>query len=232
MILVVGGAGYIGSHVVKELLDQKYDVVVLDNLSTGHKWAVDERVHLVIGDLGDTQLLNDTFEKFNIQAVMHFAASSLVGESVEKPLKYYENNVITTFNLLKMMLTHNINHFVFSSTAATYGTSNTKIIDETHPTNPINPYGRSKLMVEQMVEDFSNAYGLNYTSLRYFNAAGTHKTAEIGEDHDPETHLIPLVLQHLLGKRDKIYSVPIIIPMMGHAFVFISMSPILPVPTF
>jgi UDP-glucose 4-epimerase len=203
MILVVGGAGYIGSHLVKELVE-KEDVIVLDNLSTGHREAVDSRAIFVKGNLGDEEDLQMIFSSYPVDAVMHFAANSLVGESVVDPLKYYQNNVASTLTLLKMMLKHNIKNFIFSSTAATYGIPNVEIIDETCPTAPINPYGQSKLMVERILADFSKAYGLNYVVLRYFNAAGAYHTAEIGESHDPETHLIPIVLQHLVGKREKV----------------------------
>jgi UDP-glucose 4-epimerase len=203
MILVVGGAGYIGSHLVKELV-KKEDVIVLDNLSTGHREAVDSRAIFVKGNLGDEEDLQMIFSSYPIKAVMHFAANSLVGESVVDPLKYYQNNVASTLTLLKMMLKHDVKNFIFSSTAATYGIPNMEIIDETCPTAPINPYGQSKLMVERILADFSKAYGLNYVVLRYFNAAGAYHTAEIGESHDPETHLIPIVLQHLVGKRKKV----------------------------
>ncbi|AZU64035.1 UDP-glucose 4-epimerase GalE [Neobacillus mesonae] len=203
MILVVGGAGYIGSHLVKELVETE-EVVVLDNLSTGHREAVDSRAIFVKGDLGNVDDLIMVFRSYPIKAVMHFAANSLVGESVVDPLKYYNNNVASTIMLLKVMQRFKVKNFIFSSTAATYGIPNVDIIDETTPTSPINPYGRSKLMVEQILADFSKSYGLNYVVLRYFNAAGAHKSAAIGESHDPETHLIPIVLQHLLGQRDKV----------------------------
>ncbi|MBB2482275.1 UDP-glucose 4-epimerase GalE [Bacillus sp. APMAM] len=203
MILVVGGAGYIGSHVVKELI-KKEEVVVLDNLSTGFRALVDEKAIFVEGNLGDEAKLNEVFTKYSIKAVMHFAANSLVGESVQDPYKYYQNNVAATLTLLNTMLKHNVKNFIFSSTAATYGIPHVELIDEAQPTNPINPYGRSKLMVEQILEDFAHAYGLHYVVLRYFNAAGAHASAEIGESHDPETHLIPIILQHLLGQREKI----------------------------
>lgn len=203
MILVVGGAGYIGSHTVKELIKSR-EVIVLDNLSTGYHSLVDSKATFIKGDLGDDLILKRIFSEYPIKAVMHFAANSLVGESVEDPYKYYQNNVSATMTLLKNMLDHNIKNFIFSSTAATYGIPNVSLIDESQPTLPINPYGRSKLMVEHILEDFAKAYGLNYIVLRYFNAAGAHESAEIGESHDPETHLIPIILQHLLGKRDKI----------------------------
>lgn len=203
MILVVGGAGYIGSHVVKKLVETK-PIVVLDNLSTGHRHLVDKRAVFVHGDLGDRTTLVRIFEKYPIDAVMHFAANSLVGESVAEPMKYYKNNVAATLTLLETMMEYDVKHFIFSSTAAVYGIPNVDLITEDCPTNPINPYGRSKLMIEHMLSDFASAYDLRYVVLRYFNAAGAHESGDIGEDHHPETHLIPLILQHLLGMRDKI----------------------------
>lgn len=203
MILVVGGAGYIGSHLVKELVE-KEEVIVLDNLATGHQESVDERAVFIKGDLGKEKDLEPIFSKYPIKAVMHFAAFSLVGESVQDPYKYYENNVANTLTLLKTMLKHNVKNFIFSSTAATYGIPEDEIILESSKTSPINPYGKSKLMVEQILADFQTAYGLNYVVLRYFNAAGAHESGAIGEQHDPETHLIPIILQHLLGKRESI----------------------------
>ena len=203
MILVVGGAGYIGSHTVKELV-KEYEVVVLDNLSTGHRTAVDERAVFIEGDLGNAEDLNKLFSTYKIDAVMHFAANSLVGESVVDPQKYYTNNVGATLTLLKVMMEHDVKKFIFSSTAATYGIPETDLLTEESKTNPINPYGRSKLMIEQILADYHKAYGMNYVVLRYFNAAGAYETGEIGENHDPETHLIPIILQHLLGEREKI----------------------------
>ncbi|KMJ59025.1 UDP-galactose-4-epimerase [Bacillus sp. LL01] len=203
MILVIGGAGYIGSHLVKELIKVE-EVLILDNLSTGYKSLVESRATFIKGDLGDENLLNEIFARYSIKAVMHFAANSLVGESVENPLKYYENNVIKTITLLKVMMKHKVNKFIFSSTAATYGVPEVDVIDEKQSTNPINPYGQTKLIIEKVLEDFNNAYGLQFVVLRYFNAAGAHESAQIGEKHDPETHLIPIILQHLLGKREKI----------------------------
>lgn len=205
MILVIGGAGYIGSHVVKQLLDQNYQVVVLDNLSTGHREAVDSRAIFVEGDLGSEKDVSQVLESYSIRGVMHFAANSLVGESMVEPLKYYQNNVAATLVLLKVMMSHKVNKFIFSSTAAVYGIPETQIIDEKQPTRPINPYGKSKLMVEQVLEDFAHAYGLNYIVLRYFNAAGAHESGVIGEDHSPETHLIPIILKHLQGEREKVF---------------------------
>ncbi|UOE55154.1 UDP-glucose 4-epimerase GalE [Cytobacillus oceanisediminis] len=203
MILVIGGAGYIGSHLVKELI-KKESVVVLDNLSTGHQKAIDPEAIFVEGDLRNEDLLNIIFSKYPIKGVMHFAANSLVGESVVDPLKYYENNVSATLTLLKVMLKHSVENFIFSSTAATYGIPNVDVIRESTVTNPINPYGRSKLMIEQILADYAKAYDINYVVLRYFNAAGAFETAEIGESHNPETHLIPIILQHLAGYREKV----------------------------
>lgn len=203
MILVVGGAGYIGSHLVKELVKTK-EVVVLDNLSTGFETLIDKKAIFIRGDLGDPNILNQIFSQYKIDAVMHFAANSLVGESVQDPYKYYQNNVSATLTLLNTMLKHDVQNFIFSSTAATYGIPDVDIITEETNTHPINPYGRSKLMIEHILEDFSNAYSLNYIVLRYFNAAGAHSSAQIGESHNPETHLIPIILQHLLGERDAI----------------------------
>lgn len=204
MILVVGGAGYIGNHTLKQLLDQGHEVVVLDNLSTGHFESVDTRAVFVKGDLSSPTDLDHVFGTYPVEAVMHFAASSLVGESVSNPLKYYKNNVAATLTLLEKMLEYQVDKFIFSSTAATYGIPETNIIDESNPTNPINPYGRSKLMIEHILQNFYDAYGMKHVILRYFNAAGAHESGEIGEDHSPETHLIPLILQHLLGKRETI----------------------------
>ncbi len=203
MILVVGGAGYIGSHLVKELVLTE-EVVVLDNGSTGHFSSIADGVSIVQGDLGNPEVLKSIFTKYPIKAVMHFAANSLIGESVENPLKYYKNNVAATLALLETMMEFNIKNFIFSSTAATYGIPTVDLITEETPTYPINPYGKSKLMIEDILEDFYDAYGLNYVVLRYFNAAGAHISGEIGERHDPETHLIPIILEHLLGEREKI----------------------------
>ena len=203
MILVAGGAGYIGSHLVKELVE-KEEVLVLDNLSTGHLESVDERAVFIQGDIGDFDHLDKIFSKYPIRAVMHFAASSLVGESVVNPQKYYANNVGSTLNLLNSMLKHQVRKFIFSSTAAIYGTPNVDYIDESALANPINPYGKSKLMIEQILSDYSRAYDFRFVSLRYFNAAGAHETGVIGESHKPETHLIPIILEQLLGIREKV----------------------------
>ena len=203
-ILVCGGAGYIGSHVVKYLLEKNEDVIVVDSLITGHVDAVDERAHLELGDLKDEEFLNRVFEKYQIDGVIDFAAFSLVGESVEEPLKYFENNFYGTLCLLKVMKNHNVDKIVFSSTAATYGEAENMPILETDRTEPTNPYGESKLAVEKMFKWCNNAYGLKYTALRYFNVAGAYPSGEIGEAHTCETHLIPLILQVALGQREKI----------------------------
>ena len=197
-ILVVGGAGYIGSHITKMLLEEGHQVIILDNLSTGHKQLIvgGEFVH---GHLGDVSLLDKTFQQFRIDAVMHFAAFSLVGESVSAPMKYYENNVVATSVLLNAMIRHNVQHFIFSSTAAVYGEPETIPMDEDHPCNPTNPYGATKLTVERMLQDYASAYDLTYTSLRYFNASGADPSGSIGEMHDPESHLIPLLLKWAKG---------------------------------
>lgn len=203
-ILVCGGAGYIGSHVVKALLKQGEKVVVMDNLITGHVDAVDERAELLLGDLRDEKFLNHAFEKYSIEGVIDFAAFSLVGESVEEPLKYFENNFYGTLCLLKAMQKYKIKNIVFSSTAATYGEPDNMPILETNTTFPTNPYGESKLCVEKMLKWCDQAYGIKYTVLRYFNVAGAHESGEIGEAHTTETHLIPIILQVALGEREKI----------------------------
>jgi UDP-glucose 4-epimerase len=200
-ILVVGGAGYIGSHVVKDLSKNNYRVIVYDNLSEGHREAV-AGSDFVCGDINDSNLLNKTFEENKIDAVMHFSAYAYVGESVENPGKYYKNNVAATINLLSSMLKYNVKNFVFSSTCATYGIPAYIPIDEQHPQNPINPYGASKVMVERIITDYHNAYGLNYVILRYFNAAGAHPDGSIGESHRIETHLIPLVLKTFTKEKE------------------------------
>ncbi|RHW43570.1 UDP-glucose 4-epimerase GalE [Neobacillus notoginsengisoli] len=201
MILVTGGAGYIGSHVVRNLVDKGYQVLVLDNLTTGHLKAVDKRAIFIAGDVGDPNILDRIFQKHPIQAVMHFAGSCLVGESVEFPLKYFQNNVAATMQLLQKMLDYQVHNFIFSSTCAIYGTPNNNAdIDEQVPPNPINPYGMSKLMVESILKTVAQSDGLRYVSLRYFNVAGAHTCRELGEDHNPETHLIPNILKHLQGK--------------------------------
>lgn len=203
MILITGGAGYIGAHANKELNLSGYETVVLDNMSYGHedflKWGVYENI-----DLGDLESLQNVFRKYDIDAVMHFAAFTYVGESVEDPQKYYLNNLNNTLNLLQIMNEFEVKKLVFSSTCATYGNPQEIPITENHPQNPISPYGRAKLMVEQILADYSSAYDLRYVSLRYFNAAGADPEGEIGERHDPETHLIPLILDAAAGKREDI----------------------------
>lgn len=205
-ILVTGGAGYIGSHAVLALKEKGYDVVILDNLVYGHRDIVENnlKAELVLGDTTDRALLDSLFNTRNIAAVMHFAAYAYVGESVENPAKYYHNNVFGTLTLLEAMQSAGINKFVFSSTCATYGVPETVPIPETHPQNPINPYGASKLMVERILQDFDTAYNLKSVIFRYFNAAGADPQGRTGEDHNPETHLIPLILLTALGKRDAI----------------------------
>ncbi len=200
-ILVMGGAGYIGSHTVKHLIEQGYDCVVADNLSYGHREAVHPKALFEKADLLDPVSLEELFAKYSFAAVLHFAAFASVGESVQDPQKYYHNNVVGTWNLLQAMLRHEVKKIVFSSTCATYGNPQYTPMDEKHPQAPINPYGRTKLMVENIFADYAHAYGLKYIALRYFNAAGCAKDGSIGESHTPETHLIPLVLQAISGKR-------------------------------
>ena len=202
-VLVVGGAGYIGSHMVKDLLDANYKVITLDDLSTGHRELIPGG-EFIEGRLGDTALLDTLFSTRDISAVMHFAAFSLVGESVENPLKYYRNNMAATAELLNSMIRHNVKRFIFSSTAAVYGEPVDIPITETHPCTPTNPYGKTKIAVEGMLNDCDSAYGLKYISLRYFNAAGADKSGKIGERHRNETHLIPLVLEVAAGRRENI----------------------------
>jgi len=203
-ILVTGGAGYIGSHTVCKLIELGHTVTVYDNLSKGHAAAVPEQAALIVGDIRDSILLSKTLKENNIQAVIHFAADSLVGESMQQPAKYYQNNVAATLALLETMLDCNVMKIVFSSTAAVYGEPNHWPITEDMPTQPTNVYGRTKLVIEGMLADFAQAYELSYVSLRYFNAAGALAGGSIGEDHNPESHLIPLVLKTALGQRQAI----------------------------
>ena len=205
-ILVTGGAGYIGSHAVLALKQAGYEVVILDNLVYGHRDLIEQvlKVELIEGDTGDRDLLDKLFKSRDIAAVMHFSAYAYVGESVSNPAKYYRNNVIGTITLLEAMLAASVKKFVFSSTCATYGVPETVPIPEDHPQNPINPYGATKLMVERILSDFNEAYDLKSVRFRYFNAAGADPSCLLGEDHNPETHLIPLVLQTALGKRESI----------------------------
>ncbi len=201
--LVVGGAGYIGSHMVRTLLERGDNVTVLDDLSRGHAASVPAEL-LVQGDLGDGNLLDQLFAAHRYDAVMHFAAFAQVGESVQQPLFYYRNNLARSVELLEAMKRGGVDRFIFSSTAATYGEPVRLPIDEDHPTVPTNPYGRSKRFFEQVLDDCETAWGLRSVRLRYFNAAGAHPSGEIGEDHSPESHLVPLLLQVALGQREKI----------------------------
>lgn len=206
LVLVTGGAGYIGSHAVLALKRAGYDVLILDNLVYGHQDLVEQvlQVEMIVGDTADRTLLDQLFSSYKIAAVMHFAAYAYVGESVSNPAKYYQNNVTGTLTLLEAMNAAGVKNFVFSSTCASYGVPKTNPIPEDHPQDPINPYGRSKYMVEQILDDFDHAYDLRSVRFRYFNACGADPEGRLGEDHNPETHLIPLVLQTALGKRDSI----------------------------
>ncbi len=203
IVFIVGGAGYIGSHMAKHAALAGYDVVVLDNLSTGHKDAV-KYGKFELCDIKDKTKLDALFKKYQPDAVMHFSAYSIVSESVVDPYKYYDNNVSGTLNLLKTMLDNHCNNVIFSSTAAVFGNPEYVPIDEEHIKKPINPYGRSKLMVEQILEDFSQAYNLKYLVFRYFNAAGHDADGELSERHDPETHLLPLIMQAARADRKNI----------------------------
>ncbi|WP_409271212.1 UDP-glucose 4-epimerase GalE [Neobacillus sp. SCS-31] len=203
-ILVLGGAGYIGSHAVYQLIDQGYDAIVVDNLQTGHAEAVHPKVKFYEGDIRNKEFLRGVFEKEEIEGVLHFAANSLVGESMEKPLEYFNNNVYGTQVLLETMVEFGVKNIVFSSTAATYGEQTVMPITEDMPASPTNAYGETKLAMEKMMKWCEIAYGMSYVSLRYFNVAGARQTGEIGEDHQPETHLIPLILQVPLGQREAI----------------------------
>jgi len=205
-ILVTGGAGYIGSHAVLALQRSGYDVIILDNLVYGHQDLVETvlKTELIIGDTNDRPLLDKLFSSRKIDAVMHFSAYAYVGESVTNPDKYYRNNVVGTLTFLEAMKEAGINKFVFSSTCATYGVPDIVPIPEEHPQNPINPYGATKLMVERILSDFDVAYDFKSVRFRYFNAAGADPEGLLGEDHNPETHLIPLILLAALGKRDSI----------------------------
>lgn len=204
-ILVLGGAGYIGSHTVYALIEKGENVVVIDNLQTGFKQLIHPQATFYKGDLRDRNFLNSVFEKEDISGVIHFAANSLVGVSMNEPLDYYDNNVFGMICLLEVMKNHHVHSIVFSSTAATYGEPNTIPIKESDETNPTNPYGETKLAMETMMKWCDRAYGIKWVALRYFNACGAHKNKIIGELHDPETHLIPLVLQVPLKKRETIY---------------------------
>ena len=203
MILIVGGAGYIGSHVNKFLNKAGVKTLVFDNLVYGHRESV-KWGEFILGDLADRDQISLCFEKYPIKAVMHFSAFAYVGESVTHPAKYYLNNVSNTLNLLEAMRKSGVRYFIFSSTCATYGVPENIPITEDHPQKPVNPYGKSKLMIEEILADYDKAYGIRHINLRYFNAAGADPEGEVGEDHDPETHLIPLAVYAALGKREDI----------------------------
>ncbi|MCS7201626.1 MAG: UDP-glucose 4-epimerase GalE [Dictyoglomus sp.] len=200
-LLVTGGAGYIGSHVVKDLIKKGYDVIVIDNLEKGHRSAVKSKYFYKI-DLKDKDSLEKIFESFNIKGILHFAAASLVGESMTNPGKYFENNILGGLNLLECMVKYDVKFLIFSSTAAVYGEPKVIPIPEDHPTIPTNVYGSSKLMFEEILKWYEKIFGIKYMSLRYFNAAGCDPEGELGEDHNPETHLIPLILKTALGQRN------------------------------
>ncbi|WP_459836565.1 UDP-glucose 4-epimerase GalE [Clostridium carnis] len=202
MILVCGGAGYIGSHTVYQLIDKGEDIVIVDNLETGHKEAIHPKAKFYNVDIRNEKDLDRVFKENNITEVIHFAANSLVGESMTNPLKYYNNNVHGTEVLLKVMVANDVKKIVFSSTAATYGEAKRMPIVESDKTEPTNAYGETKLAMEKMMKWANIAHGVNYISLRYFNVAGAHVSGKIGEDHNPETHLVPLILQVPLGKRE------------------------------
>ncbi|OIK16539.1 UDP-glucose 4-epimerase GalE [Bacillus sp. MUM 116] len=200
-ILVLGGAGYIGSHAVYQLIDQNYEVSVIDNLQTGHRDAVHPKANFYEGDIRDRAFIRSVFEKENIEGILHFAANSLVGESMTEPLKYFDNNVYGTQIVLEMMKEFGVKHIVFSSTAAVYGEQKVIPITESAVTIPSNTYGETKLTMEKMMSWCEKAFDLKFVSLRYFNVAGAREDGQIGEDHNPETHLIPVVLEAALGKR-------------------------------
>lgn len=203
-VMVCGGAGYIGSHILEPLLAAGHMPVVVDNLSYGHRAAVPEGVPLLEVDIMDRSAIAELLRRHHIDAVFHFCAFINVGESVQDPQKYYFNNVVATLELLAAMRDAEVDRFVFSSTCATYGEPQYMPLDESHPQHPINPYGQTKLDIERALESYSRAYGLSYAALRYFNASGAHPSGTIGEDHKPETHLIPLVLATALGQRPDI----------------------------
>lgn len=202
--IVLGGAGYIGSHAVNKLIENNYDVIVVDNLQSGHEEAINSKAKFYKGDIRDKNFLSNVFKEENIDGVFHFAANSIVGESMKEPLMYFNNNVYGMQILLEVMNEHNVNKIVFSSTAATYGEPKQVPITEDMETCPTNTYGETKLTMEKMMKWCDKAYGMKYVALRYFNVAGAEDDGSIGEDHNPETHLIPIVLQTALGKRDYI----------------------------
>lgn len=211
MILITGGAGYIGSHCALNLMRAGFDVVIFDSLETGHIETVDAlrnqgKVHFIQGDLKDISSIIEVFKAHEIESVIHFAAYSLVGESVINPAKYYRNNVLGTLNLLDAMVENNVKKIVFSSTCATYGEPQYMPLDEKHPQNPINPYGMSKLMVEKIMDDYDRSYGLKSVKLRYFNVVGADSSYLIGENHNPETHLIPNILKSTFS-NDQVFKI-------------------------
>lgn len=203
-VLVLGGAGYIGSHAVDRLIEKGYDVAVVDNLITGHRAAVNPKARFYQGDVRDQDFLNNVFDQEDIEGVMHFAAFSIVPESMEKPLKYFDNNTAGMVSLLEVMNKHHVKRIVFSSTAATYGEPKQIPIKETDPQIPTNPYGESKLMMEKIMRWSDKAYGIKFVALRYFNVAGAKPDGSIGEDHHPETHLVPIILQVAAGERKEL----------------------------
>lgn len=203
-VIIAGGAGYIGSHMVRLAQDSGYQAVVVDNLATGHANAVHAGAVLRVGQIGDAAFMGPLLREFQPRCVMHFAAASLVGESMTDPAKYWQNNLVQTLSLLDTMRECGVDQFIFSSTAAVYGDPRQVPMTESHPRLPINPYGQSKLAVENALADYGRAYGLRYTTFRYFNAAGAHPDGSLGERHEPETHLIPLVLQVASGRREAI----------------------------
>ena len=202
-MLVTGGAGYIGSHCCKELRKAGYNPITIDNLVYGHRQNV-QWGEFIEGDIGDRSVLDAIAGSYDIQAVMHFSAYAYVGESVTEPRKYYQNNITSTVNLLNWILDNGIRHFIFSSSCATYGEPHYIPIDEEHPQKPINPYGRTKFMVEEILKDYAAAYDFSFVSLRYFNAAGADPEGDVGENHNPETHLIPLILDAAAGHSEVI----------------------------
>ena len=204
-VMVVGGAGYIGSNMVRKLLEKRHRVFVFDNLSTGFRRFVPKSVPFIKGDLRDHRTVLAALKKYRPQAVMHFAAAALVGESVENPLKYYDNNTVASVQLLKAMQQAGVKLFIFSSTCATFGVPKGSVIHEDDPQSPINPYGQSKLMIETILKDLSKVSDLRYASLRYFNACGAHPSGEIGELHEPEAHLIPNILKVLTGEKKELH---------------------------
>ena len=204
-VLVTGGAGYIGSHVIKMLLERGENVVIIDNLLRGHKESIPKGVPFERADLLDFEGLSNSIKKYSIDAVIHFAAFAYVGESVDNPQMYYSNNVVGSFNLINALKENNIDKIVFSSTCSVYGNPLTIPISESETPKPINPYAKTKFFIENILNDYDTAYGLNYAALRYFNAAGDSDDSQIGDSHDPEPHLIPFVLFAALGRREKIY---------------------------